>query len=307
MDLKQKYGKVAVVMGGDSSEREVSLISGNTVLNSLIKSGIDAYSFDPATTPLTNLITNGFRCAILMTHGLRGEDGTLQGALEYLRIPYSGSGVMASAIAMDKYRTKLIWQAIGVPVASFQYLQKSNFSQASFKLELSLPVVVKPVDGGSTIGITFVTKIEQLTDAINLAFTYDNAVLIEKMIIGSEFTIAICGGILYPVIQIVAPDGNYDYQNKYFTNDTKYICPFDLGKLQSTVEAYAIKAYNAIGARGVARIDFIVNEANEVFFLEINTLPGMTSHSLVPIAYKAKNIDFDELCLSILDSVRLGN
>ena len=304
MDLKQKYGKVAVVMGGESSEREVSLISGNAVLTSLIKSGVDAYGFDPKVTPISDLATNGYARAVLMTHGTRGEDGTLQGALEYLKIPYTGSGVMASAIAMDKYRTKLIWQAIGIPVASSQYLQKSSYS--NFKLELSLPVVVKPVDAGSTIGLSFVTKIEQLNDAINLAFEYDNAVLIEKMVIGREFTITVCDGVVYPVIEIIAPQGNYDYQNKYFTDNTKYICPIDLGQLQSSIEANALKAYNAIGARGVTRLDFMLNEANEVFFLEINTLPGMTGHSLVPMAYKAKNIDFDGLCLSILDSARLG-
>ncbi len=305
MDLKQKYGKVAVLMGGDSLEREVSLISGNAVLASLIKNGVDANAFDPATRPIQDLSTNGFVRAVLMTHGSRGEDGMLQGVLEYLRIPYSGSGVMASAIAMNKYRTKLIWQGLGIPVAKSQYINKKT--RSSFKLELSLPVVVKPVDGGSTIGLTFVTNSEQLTDAINLAFTYDEAVLVEKMIIGSEYTITICDGVVYPIIQIVAPEGNYDYQNKYFTDVTKYICPIDLGELQLVVEGYAIKAYDAIGVRGIARIDFMINEKNEVFFLEINTLPGMTSHSLAPMAYSAKGITFDALCLEILDGARLGN
>jgi D-alanine-D-alanine ligase len=305
MDLKQKYGKVAVLMGGDSSEREISLISGNAVLASLIKSGVDAHAFDPSTRPLQDLCANGFVRVVLMTHGPRGEDGTLQGALEYLKIPYSGSGVMASAIAMDKYRTKLIWQGLGIPVARSQYINKK--ARTSFKLELSLPVVVKPVNGGSTIGLTFVTKMEQLSDAINLAFTYSEAVLVEKMIIGPEYTITISDGVVYPIIQIVAPQGNYDYQNKYFTDVTKYICPIDLGELQAVVEDYAIKAYDAIGARGVARLDFMINEKNEVFFLEINTLPGMTSHSLAPMAYNDKGINFDALCLEILNGARLGN
>ena len=305
MDLKQKYGKVAVLMGGDSSEREISLISGNAVLSSLIKSGVDAHAFDPSTRPVQDLCTNGFVRVVLMTHGSRGEDGTLQGALEYHKIPYSGSGVMASAIAMDKYRTKLIWQGLGIPVARSQYINKK--ARTSFRLELSLPVVVKPVDGGSTIGLTFVTKMEQLPDAITLAFTYAESVLVETMITGSEYTITVSNGVVYPIIQIVAPQGNYDYQNKYFTDVTKYIYPIDLGELQSVVEDYAIKAYDAIGARGVARLDFMINEKNEAFFLEINTLPGMTSHSLVPMAYNDKGINFDALCLEILDGARLGN
>jgi D-alanine-D-alanine ligase len=307
MNLKQKYGKVAVVMGGNSSEREVSLISGNAVLSSLIKSGVDAYSFDPAETPISELSTQGFKSAVLMTHGKRGEDGILQGALEYLRIPYTGSGVMASSLAMDKYRTKLVWEAIGIPVADSQYVKKSGFDYNKFKLEIELPVVVKPVNEGSTLGLTFVNSIERLKGAIDLAFTHDSELLIEKMIIGDEFTITICDGVVYPVIKIVAPEGNYDYQNKYFTDVTEYICPFDLGELQLVIEEYAIRAYNAIGARGIARLDFMLDKNRKIFFLEINTLPGMTSHSLVPMAYSAKNINFDALCITILDNARLGN
>lgn len=305
MDLKQKYGKVAVVMGGNSSEREVSLISGAAVLSSLLKSGVDAFSFDPKVSPLFDLTKLGVNRVVLMTHGKGGEDGIIQGALEFLNIPYTGSGVMASSIAMDKYRTKLIWQALGIPTAKSQYVTKNNIDD--FKLTLSLPVVVKPACEGSTMGLTKVTKIEQLSGALDFAFSKDSAALIEELIIGNEFTITVCDGVVYPVVKIVAPDSNYDYQNKYFTDDTKYICPFDLGASQSMIEEFALLGYNAIGARGVARLDFMQDNRGQVFFLEINTLPGMTGHSLVPMAYNAKNITFDELCLSILDGARLGN
>ena len=307
MDLKLKYGKVAVVMGGASSEREVSLISGNAVLDSLKKSGVNAYAFDPALTPITELVSAGFNRAVLMTHGKNGEDGVLQGALEFLRIPYTGSGVMASSIAMDKYRTKLIWQALGIPTAKSQYVLKEKFDFSKFELTVDLPVVVKPASEGSTMGLTKVTKIEQLQEAMSLAFTKDSALLIEKMVIGDEFTITVCDGLAFPVIKIVAPGDNYDYQNKYFTDDTQYLCPFDMGELQQSIEHYAVAGYRAVGARGVARLDFMLDKDRQVYFLEINTLPGMTGHSLVPMAYKAKGIGFEQLCLTILDGAHLGN
>lgn len=307
MDLEQKYGKVAVVMGGESSEREVSLISGNAVLKALQGLGVNASAFDPALTPLDQLVIQGYDRAILMTHGKRGEDGILQGALEFLRIPYTGSGVMASSIAMDKYRTKLIWQALGIPTAKSQYVLHSKFDYAKFKLELELPVVVKPANEGSTMGLSKVYKLEQLEDAMHLAFAKDSALLIEEMIIGDEFTVTVCDGVVYPLVKIEAPQDNYDYQNKYFTDDTKYICPYDLGELNTLVEKYARDGYHAIGARGVARLDFMLDKhKNKIFFLEINTLPGMTGHSLVPMAYKARGIEFEQLCLSILDGAGFG-
>ena len=311
MCLKQKashgeYGKVAVLMGGESSEREISLISGNAVLESLLQSGVDAYAFDPALTPLSELQSQGFGRAILMTHGKRGEDGILQGALEFLRIPYTGSGVMASSIAMDKYRTKLIWQALGIPVAKSQYVQKNGFNYADFKLALNLPVVVKPAQEGSTLGLSKVYKTEQLEAALNLAFSKDCAVLVEEMIIGDEFTVTVCDGVVYPTVKIEAPQDNYDYQNKYFTDTTKYTCPFDLGRLQPLLEQYALAGYNAVGASGVARLDFMLDQKNDLCFLEINTLPGMTGHSLVPMAFKATGVDFAALCLIILDGAHLG-
>lgn len=301
MSVNAKYGKVAVIMGGNSVEREISLISGNAVLKALISQGVDAHIFDPALTPLVELINQGFNCAVLMMHGGNGENGVLQGALEYLRIPYTGSGVMASSIAMDKYRTKLIWQAIGVPVAKSQYVVKPQFNYATFKLNIDLPVVVKPANGGSTIGLSKVYDISQLKAAIDLAFIDDCALLIEELIVGEEFSITICDGEIYPIVQIVAPEDNYDYKNKYFTDDTKYLSPIDLGEMQAKIEEYALLGYNALGARGIARLDFMLNSQKQAFFLELNTLPGMTGHSLVPIAYKVRGIEFEQLCLKILD------
>lgn len=304
--LNGRYGRVAVIMGGNSPEREISLISGKTILNSLQKSGVDAFAFDPGEQPLENLKQLGCQRALLMIHGKTGEDGKLQGAMEYLGIPYTGSGVMASAIGMDKYRTKLIWQSLGIPVAKSQYLELSNYSADHFQLQISLPVVVKPADDGSTLGLSKVYTQEQLLPAITAAFKSSTKILIEEMIIGDEFSITIIDGVLYPIIKIVAPDGEYDYQNKYFSDETIYVCPFDLGNMHQQVEDYVLRAYHAIGASGVARLDFMLSRAQEVYFLEINTLPGMTGHSLVPQAAAASGVSFDQLCLLILDGAGLG-
>lgn len=241
-----------------------------------------------------------------MTHGKYGEDGILQGALELLKVPYTGSGVMASSLAMDKYRTKLIWQSIGVPTAKSQYIEKDGFNYERFKLELSLPVVVKPVREGSTMGLSKVYKVDDLSSAIDLAFTKDDKVLIEELIVGDEFTVTVFNGDIYPVVKIEAPDSNYDYQNKYFKDDTKYICPYDLGNIQEQVNVYAKIGYHAVGARGVARLDFMIDKNGKVYFLEINTLPGMTGHSLVPMAFNARGISFDELCLNLLKDAGLN-
>ena len=305
MNIKQKYGKVVVIMGGDSAERDISLISGMAVLSALKEHGVDVYKFDPAVDSITELVSQGFSRAVLMTHGKHGEDGVLQGALELFKIPYTGSGVMTSSLAMDKYRTKLIWQSFGIPVPKGQHILKHMFDVSNFKLEIDLPVVVKPVGGGSTLGLSKVYKIEQLLDAIHLAFEQDKAVLIEEMVVGDEFTITVYDGVVYPIVKIIAPKDNYDYHNKYFANDTKYICPFDLGSMQQQVEDYALNGYNAVGARGIARLDFMLNSSNQLYFLEINTLPGMTSHSLVPMSFLAKGVSFLQLCLNILDGATL--
>ena len=306
MELSKKYGKVAVVMGGKTTEREVSLMSGNAILKSLLKSGVDAFSFDPSLEPLANLVNYGSERAILIIHGKNGEDGKLQGAMEYLGIPYTGSGVMASSIGMDKYRTKLIWQTLGVPVAKSQFVEKANYNVAEFKLGVNLPVVVKPADDGSTLGLKKVYQIEDLAAAINYAFAASNKILIEEMVIGPEFTLTIIDGKIFPIIKIEAPQGEYDFENKYYSDETKYICPYDLGSLQAEVERLALIGYHGIGASGVTRLDFMLTQDNQIVFLEINTLPGMTGHSLVPQAAAAVGIDFDQLCLLILDGAGLG-
>lgn len=304
--MNKKYGKVAVLMGGNTPEREISLISGRAILESLQRSGVNAYAFDPVEKPLSDLQSDGYARAFVIIHGKGGEDGKLQGALEYLGVPYTGSGVMASSIGMDKYRTKLIWQAIGIPMAKSQYLEKIGYSKNNFTLQVKLPVVVKPVDDGSTLGLTKVYDEKQLDQAIDFAFQSSERVLIEEMIVGDEYTITVFDGKVYPVVKIEAPAGEYDYQNKYFTDDTKYICPYDLGALQEQINAWALAGYNAIGASGVARLDFMIDKEKNVYFLEINTLPGMTNHSLVPMSLAAAGYSFDELCLMILDGASIA-
>jgi D-alanine-D-alanine ligase len=300
------YKKVAVIMGGSSSEREISLISGAAVLESLIKSGFNAYKFDPSEKSLCALLDDDFDCAVIMLHGIGGEDGVIQGALEALKIPYTGSSVMASAIAMDKYRTKLIWQSCGVPTPNSQYINSKTFNEHSFVLALDLPVVVKPANGGSTVGLSKVYNIEDLQKAITVAFKYDSTIIIEEMIIGEEFTITVFDSKVYPLVKIEAPEGEYDYQNKYFTDITKYICPYDLGEAQNRlVENYALIAYEAIGASGICRLDFMIDKNQQIYFLELNTIPGMTSHSLVPMAFKSRGYSFDDLCLQMLADAKL--
>lgn len=307
MGIREKYGKVAVVMGGFCSEREVSLISGMEVLNSLLSSGVDAHKFDPSEEPLNNLLLKKFDRAFILLHGRDGEDGTVQGALECMKLPYTGSGVLASSLAMDKYRTKLIWQSCNIPMAKSVYLSKNNFDFATFNLELPFPVVVKPVCNGSTLGLSKVFKLEDLPEAITHAFNHDSHILIEQMIIGGEYTITLDDNNTYPIIKIEAPSGEYDYKNKYFTDYVRYLCPYDLGELGKKVATFARCGYNAVGARGVVRLDFMLDEQKNVYFLEINTIPGMTPHSLVPMAFKAVNVTFDQLCLYVLDQAKLDN
>lgn len=300
-----KYGKVAVLMGGWSKEYDISLISGNAVLESLIRSGVDAHPFDPAKQSVFELKQLGFCRAVLMTHGVVGEDGILQGALEYLQIPYTGSGLLASALSMDKHRTKLVWSTYGIPMPKGLRLNSPN-SQL-IKANFELPIIVKPVHEGSTLGLSKVYKWEDLDLALEKAFKSDQVVLVEDMVIGDEFSITVCDGQVYPIVKIEAPSGEYDYQNKYFTDDTVYICPCTLdAKLEQQIKDYAKIGYNAVGARGVARLDFMLDKNNKPYFLEINTIPGMTSHSLSPLAYKAVGINFDQLCLQILDGATLG-
>jgi len=301
----KNYGKVAVLMGGWSKEAEVSLISGNAVLESLTRSGVDAHAFDPAKQSVFELKRLGFNKVVLMMHGKIGEDGILQGALEYLQIPYTGSGVLASALSMDKYRTKLIWSTYGIPMPKGLQLERPDVQLVKENFEL--PIIVKPVHEGSTLGLSKVYKWEDLELALAAAFKSDKMVLVEEMIIGSEFSITVCDDEVYPAVKIEAPAGEYDYQNKYFTDDTVYICPYPLeDKLEQQIKNYAKIGYNAVGARGVARLDFMLDNKNKPYFLEINTIPGMTSHSLSPQSFRAVGINFDQLCLQILDGASLG-
>jgi|SRR6185437_5700978 len=300
-----KYGKVAVLMGGWSKEVEISLISGNAVLESLIRSGVDAHPFDPAKQSVFELKQLGFSKAVLMTHGIVGEDGILQGALEYLQIPYTGSGVLASSLSMDKHRTKLVWSTYGIPMPKGLELKTPDTQLV--KENFNLPIIIKPVHEGSTLGLSKVYKWEELPLALEIAFKSDKVVLVEEMIVGSEFSITVCDGEVYPAVKIEAPAGEYDYQNKYFTDDTVYICPYPLeDTLEQQIKSYAKIGYNAVGARGVARLDFMLDKNNKPYFLEINTLPGMTGHSLSPQSFKAAGISFDQLCLQILDGASLG-
>jgi len=298
--MKRNFGKVAVLMGGLSSEREISLLSGNAVLAALRRRGIDAHAFDPAEQPLEDLKREEFTRVFVALHGRYGEDGTVQGALELLGIPYTGSGVMASALAMDKWRTKLIWQAVGIPTPRYALLTEDSDADALVR-NLGLPLIVKPVCEGSTIGLTKVTAAGQLADAYRLASKYDRLVLVEEFIAGQELTVSILGDRALPIVRIQPIVELYDYQAKYFSDETKYFCPCGLPEtIESALQTQALEAYRVVGCEGWGRVDLIFDAANRAYFLEVNTSPGMTSHSLVPMAAKHAGIDFDELVVRIL-------
>ena len=298
--MKSDFGKVAVLMGGHSSEREISLLSGNAVLSALRRRGVDAHPFDPAERPLDDLKREGFTRAFIALHGRYGEDGTVQGALELLGVPYTGSGVMASALAMDKWRTKLVWQAVGIPTPRYALLTETSDAER-LAGTLGLPLIVKPVCEGSTIGLTKVTSAGQVADAYRSAAKYDRLVLAEEFIAGQELTVSILGDLALPIVRIQPAVELYDYQAKYFSDDTKYFCPSGLSDtVESALQAQALEAYRVVGCEGWGRVDLILDEAGRAHFLEVNTSPGMTSHSLVPMAAKQAGIDFDELVVRIL-------
>ena len=298
-------GKVAVLMGGPSAEREISLISGKAVLEALRSRGVDAHAFDPAEREIFDLRREGFARAFIALHGRFGEDGTLQGALETLRIPYTGSGVMASALAMDKWRTKLIWHAAGIPTPRFEMVTAAA-DWAGVARKLGLPLIVKPVREGSTLGITKVARAEELPAAHALAARYDRLVMAEEFVAGKELTASILGETALPLVRIEAPQGNYDYRNKYFTDETKYYCPAGLAeKLEQEIRAVALESFRVLGCRGWGRADLIVRADGSYSFLEMNTSPGMTGHSLVPIAARAAGMDYAELCMRVLAGARL--
>jgi len=304
------FGKVGVLFGGRSAEREISLISGAGVLAALQSRGIDAHAFDPGKQSLAELAAQQFDRVFIALHGRYGEDGSLQGALELLGIPYTGSGVMASSIAMDKITTKKIWLQENVPTPRYLTVDE-NTGLDAVVAELGLPLIVKPPLEGSSIGITKVTQADQLQEAVALVKSMDEAVLAEEFVSGREFTVAVLGqgasARALPIVEIVAPEGKYDYQNKYFTDDTQYHCPAPLPEaLTHEIQRHAVNAYRALGCEGWGRVDVLVRESDmRPFLLEANTSPGMTTHSLVPMAARAVGISYEDLCVEILRSARL--
>jgi len=305
----EQFGKVAVLMGGDSAEREVSLKSGGAVLNALLKQGVDAEAFDPKTQPLTGL--TAYQRVFNTLHGRYGEDGCIQGVLELLRIPYTGSGVMASALAMDKWRTKSLWYLNRIPTPAFEVLTDESDWDAVVQT-LGLPLFVKPANEGSSIGISKVKSVSELPTAYALAKASDPVVLAASAIDAGEYTVSLLAdgaGKLQalPVVQIVPDNEFYDYDAKYLSDDTRYYCPADLPAEQVVcIQQEAIKAFELIGGRGWGRVDFLMDSAGNHYFLEANTSPGMTDHSLVPMAAKANGIDFETLVMTILERAHVG-
>ena len=300
-----EFGKVGVLFGGRSAEREVSIMSGTGVLAALRSQGIDAHAFDPAERSLAELAAEKFDRVFIALHGRFGEDGTLQGALEQLDIPYTGSGVMASAIGMDKIYTKMIWLMHDLPTPKYVLLTATT-DLRRVPDTLGLPLIIKPPHEGSTIGVTKVSGYSDMRGAYALAAQFDEVVLAEEFITGREFTVAVLGrgatARALPITEIVAPEGNYDFQNKYFGDATKYYCPAALDDATAAEMArIAVDAYRAIGCEGWGRVDFLLRATdNKPFLLEINTSPGMTTHSLVPMAAAATGVSYETLCVEIL-------
>jgi D-alanine-D-alanine ligase len=305
--MNRSPGKVAVLMGGPSAEREISLISGTAVLKALRSKGVDAHAFDPAERDLFELRREGFARVFIALHGRFGEDGTVQGALEVMRLPYTGSGVMASALAMDKWRTKLVWEAAGIPTPRFAMVREdSDWEKVARKL--GLPLIVKPAREGSTLGITKVRAPTDLVPAWRLAARFDELVLAEEFVEGQELTASILGDAALPLVRIEAPGGNYDYQNKYFTDDTRYHCPAGVRpELEDEIRAAAVKSFRVLGCRGWGRADVMLRADGTYSFLEMNTSPGMTGHSLVPIAARAAGLAYADLCMRILEDASLDS
>ena len=305
--LTNNFGKVAVLMGGASAEREVSLMSGAGVLKALLSKGVDAHAFDPLQRDLIDLRREGFARCFIALHGRFGEDGTVQGALELMGIPYTGSGVMASAISMDKVMTKRIWRFEGLPTPAWNQVTSAAQTRAAF-VELGAPMIVKPAREGSTIGLTKVMSLDQCAAAYALASQHDAQVLCEQFIAGDEVTCPVLGPAdqphALPLIRIVAPDGNYDYQNKYFTDTTQYLVPAGLPEgEEAAIATMVCRAYAVLGCRGWARADVMIDaRTRKPYLLEINTSPGMTGHSLVPMSARAAGVSYEDLCVRLLQS-----
>lgn len=302
----QNFGKVAVLMGGFSSEREVSLNSGRAVLAALLERGIDAHAFDPKEMPLSELKTQGFDCAFNILHGAYGEDGTIQGALTALGIPYTGCGVMASAIGMDKYRCKLLWKGLGLPVPDYVVLHDDT-DFAAVEAQLGLPMFVKPAAEGSSVGVVKVKEAGQLPAVYAELKQYQGEIIAEAFIGGGEYTCAVLNGKALPSIRIVPATEFYNVEAKYQRNDTQYLCPSDLSaEDECLIGELAVRAFEAMGGTGWGRIDFLKSETGKLYLLEANTLPGMTAHSLVPKAAKQSGLEFADLCIEVLKTAHAG-
>ncbi|NOT14920.1 MAG: D-alanine--D-alanine ligase [Methylotenera sp.] len=302
--MRHQFGKVAVLFGGKSGEREVSLKSGSAVLAALQRQGVNAEAFDPATRPLHDL--EDYDLAMISLHGRFGEDGAMQGALELLGIPYTGSGVMASAIGMDKWRTKMMWTAAGISTPAFELVNADSDFDAIEK-KLGLPLFVKPANEGSSIGISKVKVAGALKAAYELAAESDPLVIAEQFVGGGEYTVGILGDSALPIVRIVPKNEFYDYEAKYLRDDTEYRCPSGLSsEKEAQIQQEALQAFNVIGCSDWGRVDFLMDEAGKHYFLEVNTSPGMTDHSLVPMAAKAAGIGFDALVLRILELAHVG-
>lgn len=305
----QNFGKIAVLMGGFSNEREVSLTSGQAILNALKSKGIDAHAFDPAQTDLAQLKTQGFQAAFNILHGTYGEDGTVQGALEALGVPYTGCGVLASALGMDKYRCKLIWQALNLPVPPFVVLHE-NSDFVAVEQQLGLPLFIKPAAEGSSVGVHKVKRTGELQQKFNelRAQNLHGEILAEQFMSGGEYTCGVFNRQAMPTIRIVPQTEFYDYEAKYHRDDTIYLCPSDLSAAQeSEMRELALRAFDAIGgSTNCGRVDFLRDADGKIYILEVNTLPGMTSHSLIPKAAAQMGVDFADLCLAILQTAALN-
>ncbi len=306
------FGKVGVLLGGRSAERDVSIMSGTGVLAALQSQGIDAHGFDTGERSLAELAAEKFDRVFIALHGRFGEDGSLQGALELLGIPYTGSGVMASAIAMDKITTKILWLDDGIPTPAYAVLHADTDLGAA-AAQLGLPLIVKPPHEGSSIGFSKVEALADFQAAYDKCAPLDDSVLAESFIEGREFTVAVLGtgkdARALPVVEIVAPKGNYDYQNKYYTDVTQYFCPPQLDEaIQAEMQRIAVQAYRVLGCEGWGRVDVLLRAGDDrPFLLEVNTSPGMTSHSLVPMAARAVGMSYEQLCVEILRTARLKN
>lgn len=295
------FGKVAVMFGGVSAEREVSLKSGNAVLSALKAAGVDAFAFDPQQQTMADLATTGAERVFIVLHGRGGEDGSMQGALQQLGLPYTGSKVLGSALAMDKIRCKWLFQAQQLPTSPFAVVHSNDTDFAGLLALLGGKVMVKPANEGSSIGMSAASTAQELQDAVQAALKYDSEILVERWINGREFTVAILNGQVLPIVEMRTPRAFYDYEAKYQSNNTEYLCPAPLStELTAAMQDTALKAFNAVGASGWGRVDIMLDETGQHYLLEVNTVPGMTEKSLVPMAAKAAGLSFQQLVLAIL-------